>query len=242
MEDGEMSNKQTKQFRLPAARKIHLRPLQIVCTVIIILLAVFFIRVAIWEKNYLSRMVGMQRPSTEVADVSVDNEVDETEPDTNDIIEYTVAPDKPRYFTADSIGIPRARIVELGVKNNGELATPYNIYDVGWYDGSSLPGSNGVSVIDGHGGYATRAVFERLPNIKVGDKIKIEMGDGRLFTYRVVDTATKNLGEDANNYMTAAFSSPEEGKGSLTLITCTGDYWIKSQTYSQRFFARAVLE
>lgn len=234
--------KTKNQFKLPTIHKIHLRPLQIACIVVAVLFAIFFIRVALWEKSYLANMVGKERSTTEVIGLEENTQIDETEPETSEIAEYTVAPDKPRYFSADSIGIPRTRIVEIGIKNNGELATPYNIYDVGWYDGSTLPGGNGVSIMDGHGGYATKAIFERLPNIKIGDQIKIEMGDGRLFTYKVVDTVTKNLGEDANNYMTTAFTSPEEGKGSLTLITCTGDYWIKSRTYSQRFFVRAVLE
>ena len=69
------------------------------------------------------------------------------------------------------------------------------------------------------------------------------MGDGRKYVYRIVDTVTLSLGEEADNYMaTSAFVSPERGTGSITLVTCTGDYWMSSRTYSHRFFARAILE
>ena len=138
-------------------------------------------------------------------------------------------------------GIVNARIVEVGLKENQELATPVNIYDIGWYTGSDLPGT-GVSVMDAHGGNAGQGIFRTLPNIQTGAEIAVEMGDGRLYTYVVTDTATKALGDDANAYMNTAFTSPEPGTPSLTLITCTGDWWLQSQTYSHRFFVRALLK
>ena len=70
------------------------------------------------------------------------------------------------------------------------------------------------------------------------------MGDGRLFTYKVVDTATRPL-DGANNadaYMPTALTSPQAGAASLTLITCTGEWSQVRQTYLDRFFARAVLQ
>ena len=68
------------------------------------------------------------------------------------------------------------------------------------------------------------------------------MGDVRVFNYRVVDTAVKAIGDEANAYMATAFSTPDGSRSSLSIITCTGDYWQYSQTYSHRFFLRAVLE
>jgi len=188
-------------------------------------------------------MEGSERATSSLnANVEGDGEVDKTEPSSTEVSEYTVAADRPRYLNIPSIGLSQARIVEVGTKTNGELATPYNIYDIGWYNEGALPGSNGVVVMDAHGGAPGIGAFGSLPQIKVGDKINVEMGDGREFIYTVVDTATKALGEEANNYMTTAFESPETGKGSLTLITCTGVYWTSSRTYSHRFFARAVLK
>lgn len=248
------SNKNSS-LHLPKVRPIYLRPSYIALGVIALLVAIFFTRVAIWEHSYIERMEGSERHTTSITPVNeIDEEIDENEPTEQEITEYIVAPGKPRYFSIPSIGIRNARIVEIGLKSTGELSTPYNIYNVGWYNGSAVPGSKGTSVFDGHGGFTNIGIFGNLPprpgynrGVTVGDIITVEMGvaDGEtpvVYTYRIVDTATKNLGEDANNYMATAFESPVRGQSSLTIITCTGDWWAKSKTYSQRFFVRAVLE
>lgn len=239
--------KNDDHLKLPTVRKLHFRISQVIGIIILLLLAGFIARVAIWEHNYLERMEGSERHlPPNIGGIGgvgeTEEEVDEERPTETEITEYVVAPEKPRYFSIPSLGINNTRIVEIGLKSNGEIATPYNIYDVGWYQNSALPGTNGVTVMDGHGGGPGIGIFGSLPKISVGAEIFIEMGDGRAFRYRVVDTATKALGEEANSYMTEAFTSPETGTGSLTLITCTGDYWLASRTYSHRFFLRAVLE
>lgn len=239
--------KNDSHLKLPTVRKLHFRISQVIGIIILLLLAGFIARVAIWEHNYLERMEGSERHlPPNIGGIGgvgeTEEEVDEERPTETEITEYVVAPEKPRYFSIPSLGINNTRIVEIGLKNNGEIATPYNIYDVGWYQNSALPGTSGVTVMDGHGGGPGIGIFGSLPKISIGAEIFIEMGDGRAFRYRVVDTATKALGEEANSYMTEAFTSPETGTGSLTLITCTGDYWLASRTYSHRFFLRATLE
>ncbi len=253
--DQKQSLAKDSELHLPKVRPIYLRPSYVTLAVIVLIAAIFFVRVAVWEHNYINRMEGSERHTTSITPVNeIDEEVDESEPTEQEITEYVVAPGKPRYFSIPSIGIRNARIVEIGLKSTGELSTPYNIYNVGWYNGSATPGSNGVSVFDGHGGFTNIGIFGNLPprpgynrGIAVNDIITVEMGaaDGETsvtYNYRVVDTATKNLGEEANAYMATAFESPVRGQGSLTIITCTGDWWAKSKTYSQRFFVRAVLE
>lgn len=230
-------------MKLPTWRKIHFKPSHVAAIVTLLLAVIFFARVAIWEHNYLDRMEGSERVTSSLnIDIEGDEEVDKNEPTETEVSEYTVAPDRPRYLNIPSISLNQARIIEINIKANGELSTPYNIYDIGWYNGGGLPGSKDVVVMDAHGGAPGVGAFGNLPQIKHGDEIRIEMGDGREFTYVVVDTATKALGEEADNYMITAFESPEEGRGSLTLITCTGVYWTSSRTYSHRFFARAVLK
>lgn len=232
-------------LKLPFFRKFHLKASHIVLAVFLVVFLAFFARVAIWEHNYLAAMEGSERDvvvsgSGEVYEGG--EEVDTTQPTATQIAEYVVAPDMPRYLTIPSLGINNARIVQIGLKDNNEMGTPRSAYDIGWYNRSALPGTNNVSVINGHGGNLGNGIFRNLPNIQIGAEVRIEMGDGRLYTYRVVDTETKPLGDEANAYMDTVFTSPQAGKGSLSLITCTGDWWQASQTYSHRFFARAVLE
>lgn len=229
------------KMKLPTLRKLHFKTSQIIGAIVIVLLAAFCLRVAIWEHFYIKRVEGTERPSASLPIEGEEDETDREQPTATEVSEYNVAPDKPRYLTITSLGIVNARVVEVGLRNNGALDTPYNIYDVGWYTDSVLPGANGTSVIDGHGGAPGIGVFGNLPQIQPGAEINIVMGDGRSFNYVAYDTATKALGDEANNYMETAFSSPEEGKASLTLITCTGDWWQTSRTYSHRFFIRAIL-
>jgi len=242
-EISKINSSSSRGMKLPAWRKLHFKVSHIIAAILILLVIAFFARVAIWEHGYIKRMEGSERATSSLnADIEGEEAVDKTEPTASEVAEYTVAADRPRYLNIPSIGLNQARIIEIGTKSNGELATPYNIYDIGWYNKSALPGSHQVVVMDAHGGAPGIGAFGNLPQIKPGDEIKIEMGDGREFTYTVVDTATKALGEEADHYMVTAFESPEDGKGSLTLITCTGVYWTNSRTYSHRFFARAILK
>lgn len=238
------TSKPRKGLKLPKLRKIHIKPSYIILGVFLVLFIAFFARVSIWEHCYISAMEGSERDVVVSSGGVYDGgeeDVDDTPVTETEKTVYTVAPDKPRYFSIPSLGISTI-VVEIGRKENREMATPTNIYHVGWYTGSSLPGTDGVTILDGHGGDAGWGIFRTLPRIQIGAEIIVEMGDGRRYTYRVVDTATKELGDDANAYMQDfAFSSPEPGVGSMTVITCTGDWWQASQTYSQRFFLRAVL-
>lgn len=239
-------NKEKKPgLKLPIFSKFRPKASHIIIAVFLVVFLAFFARVAIWEHNYLAAMEGSERDVVTSGDGEVyegGDEVDTTQPTETQIAEYTVAPDMPRYLTIPSLGIRNARIVQVGLKDNNEMGTPRSAYDIGWYNQSSLPGTSGTALINAHGGNLGNGIFRNLPGIQPGAEIRIEMGDGRLYAYRVVDTVTKPLGDEANNYMSTAFTSPVPGKGSISLITCTGDWWQASQTYSQRFFARAVLE
>lgn len=241
------SDSKSKKLKLPLIRKVHIRPTYLILSAVVTILAIFFIRVSVWEHNYLAAMEGSARDvaAIEVNETTATEEVDDTEPTEQQIVEYVVAPDKPRYFSIPYLGIYNARIVEIGLKGQNEMATPYNIYDVGWFTGSGsvLPGQNGVTFINAHGGDLGYGIFRSLPKLPVGEVIKIEMGDGRVYTYKVVEKEFKELGEDANKYMSNFAFAPLSGTtNTLSMVTCTGDWWESQQTYSQRLFVRAALQ
>ncbi len=238
-----------KNMKLPLLRKIHLKPSYIICGVLVLFLAVFFGRVALWENSYFARMEGSDRdtPAANGASGVIydgGEDVDETEPTETEIANYVVAPNMPRYFSIPSLGIINARIAEVGLRSDGSVDVPRNAYMIGWYNGSVLPGEKGTALLDAHGGDLGNGIFRTLPRIQIGAEINIEMGDGRLFTYKVVDTATRPLdgANNADSYMPTALTSPQAGAASLTLITCTGEWSQVRQTYLDRFFARAVLQ
>jgi len=235
-----------KQLKLPVLRKIHIHPGYIVLGALVTILIVFFLRVGLWEKDYFNRMEGTERDvvataNEEKPDESTE-EVDSTEPTEQEIVEWIVAPDKPRYINIPYLGLYKRRIVEIGLKGQNEMATPYNIYDVGWFTGSVLPGQKGATILNAHGGDLGYGIFRTLPKLPVGETFTIEMGDGRVLTYKVVERVLKDLGPEANDYMNTVFTPIDPNGNTITLITCTGDWWDKEQTYSQRLFVRAVLQ
>ena len=211
-----------------------------VWAVVGVLFLIFFIRVVSFEASYYSEKEGSERAVVEEVEVE-EEELIEVAPTEEEVHEYTVALDRPRYLTISKLGINKARVLAMGVNTKGELATPNNIFDVGWYEGSGKPGQGGTMMIDGHnGGPHVKGVFKSLPDLVVGDIIEIERGDGRIFKYKVVENKEVLLTE-ADAYMTVAAKSPEAGKESVTLISCTGEWSQTQGTYLSRQFARAVL-
>lgn len=225
--------------------KISTSPKQIIKYILLVLLCVFvlvfFIKVATFEADYYSKMEGSERDSTIANAPSEQEELIEDEPPKEEVRQYTVTPDRPRYLTIPKLDIYNARVLAMGVGSDGALSTPRNIHDVGWYVDSGKPGSGKTLVIDGHnGGPRKYGVFKGLPRLAKGDIIIIERGDGVSFNYEVRENNEIPLGE-ANRYMSTAMRSPEPGVESVTLITCTGEWSESRGTFLSRQFTRAVL-
>lgn len=205
------------------------------------LFLVFLIKVATYEASYYSQKEGSERAVVEEVAVEPAEELIEEEPTDQEIYEYVVAADRPRYLSISKLGITNRRVLPMGVNASGELDTPRNIFDVGWYEASGKPGQGGTMVIDGHnGGPHVVGVFKNLPSLVDGDIITIERGDGIIYNYAVVEN-NEVLLTDADAYMATASQSPRYGMESLTLITCTGEWSQQQQTYLSRQFVRAVL-
>lgn len=207
--------------------------------IIFLLLAGFFIKIAVFEHHYYQSKEGVARQVPVVVDVEP---IDEEKPTETVVEQYTVGPALPRYLSIQKLGIVNARIIQVGIRANGELGTPNNIYDIGWYNASGTPGMGGTLLLDGHnGGPTTVGVLKYLPELATGDIVTVERGDGAVFNYEVVENRTIPLSE-ATAYMQTAQKSPVAGKESLTIITCTGDWSAARQTYLSRQFLRAVLK
>lgn len=120
-----------------------------------------------------------------------------------------------------------ASIEKVGVTSDGDLAVPtQNPWeDVGWYESGPYPGEHGSSVIDGHldrpGGYP--AVFWRLRDLQVGNKVTVIDTDGKTYHFHVTGIVFYSP-QDAPIEQIFANNSGIY----LNLITCAGD-WIPSQ-------------
>lgn len=162
--------------------------------------------------------------------------------------EWTVPASHPRYISIPKLGIENARIVQLGIiKKTGQLDAPVSIHDAGWYNGSALPGKGGAMLMDGHnGGPNFGGIFEKLRDLKNGDEIIIERGDGKKLTYVVKDNRdmnVKDINDPANKWgMATMTNSIEAGKEGLNIITCVGQWDERSQTFNERTMLRSVIK
>lgn len=158
-------------------------------------------------------------------------------PSPNAFASYVVAPNLPRYIRIPKLSV-QAIIRPLGLTATGQLATPDNVYDTGWYTKSSTPGQPGAMVIDGHvSSWTTNGVFYGLKTLRTGDTIQVERGDGSIVSYSVVK-------EQVYDYqqvdMSALLSPVEAGKPGLNLITCTGDVIKGTNEFNERIVIFAV--
>jgi len=235
---------QTTETASEHPRHILIKTRYVAIFIIVLLAGVFFGRVAIWEDQYLAAKEGSERAQVESETPTNEGEgdVDTTEPSEVEIAEYHVSPHLPRYITIRSLGIYNSRVEQSGIDAKGEMSVPYNTWNTGWYINSDLPGKiGGTAVIDGHSGDG-HCIFNNLPRIQPGAEIVIEMGDEKTkYTYVVTGVVTKQIGDEANQYMETALAR-KPGVAQLTLITCTGDWWQQSRTYSHRLFVHAVLK
>ncbi len=212
-----------------------------------LLLVIYVVRISLWEKNYYESQEGSERTKpvkvSEDIEIVEPEEVDETEVTEEQRVEYNVPAGNPRYLSIPKLGIYNSRVIRVSKRGDGRLGTPTNIFDVGWYDGSSKPGQGGTIIIDGHnGGPNIEGVFKHIDTLVVGDVIEIAVGGSDvIYKYRVEENVEVKL-ENADKYMNKeARRSPVEGKESITLITCIGEWSEQQQTYLSRQFVRAVL-
>ena len=132
-----------------------------------------------------------------------------------------------------------AAIEQVGLLPDGTMDVPKGPADVAWYELGSHPGEIGSAVIAGHEGWKnnTRAVFDNLHTLQVGEKIYVEDADGTTITFIVREIRIYDPHQDASN----VFSS-NDGRAHLNLITCEGVWNAVSKTYANRLIVFADKE
>ncbi|MFD9689111.1 class F sortase [Kitasatospora sp. NPDC059088] len=130
-----------------------------------------------------------------------------------------LAPSPPNRLLIPSIGVD-APVTDLGLNSDGTVQVPSADHadQVGWYRNGPAPGEAGPAVLIGH--LDTKngpAVFKRLPELHVGDRIGIRRADGR-----TVDFTVRSLLQAAKDrFPTDAVYGDTPGPA-LRLITCGG--------------------
>lgn len=142
----------------------------------------------------------------------------------------------PKQLRIPSIKVD-ANVQNVGITNKGNMGTPKNFKDVGWYAYGTIPGELGSAVIAGHvnNGLSFPAVFANLEDVKIGEDIYIDtVGEGTLHF-----VVTKREIYDFDADVPSVFTQ-NDGKY-LKLITCTGE-WVKEyRTHNKRLVVIAEL-
>lgn len=157
-------------------------------------------------------------------------EPSETKPSKNEYSSYTVGPKDPRTISIPDLDV-YGLVQKVGLTKAKAIAVPTNLHFAGWYVGSVAPGEKGLSIIDGHVlGRTSGGVFSKLPVAKTGQEITIEFGDKSIKKFSVIAVKTVPENDAAN----ALFYRDKITERQLNLITCTGKFNSKTQTYDDR--------
>lgn len=153
-------------------------------------------------------------------------------PSAKAVANYSVPVDNPKYIVIPAIGVKETRILEFGLDKNGAIAVPDNIYDTGWYGGSSKPGQKGAMFIFGHvSSWIADGVFYNLKNLKPGDDIFVTRGDNKELTYKVVSTKRYEHEHVDMEQVLAPINASEPG---LNLMTCAGQIIKGTSEFNER--------
>lgn len=148
---------------------------------------------------------------------------------------------EPIYGNPTRLYVPEfnidSQIIEVGIDEKGMLEAPTSWYQLGWYDKSARTGQNGNTVIYGHydDNHGRPASFWNLKNLKSGDKVYLVDSYSRVYTYEVTEVFFLDITDPSRLEVLES----EEGKASLTLITCGGVWVSNRSTYDKRLVVKA---
>ncbi|WP_322411873.1 class F sortase [Microbacterium invictum] len=123
----------------------------------------------------------------------------------------------PTRVSVPSIGLDEP-LIDLGLNTDGSMEVPADFDAAGWFTGGGRPGGTGPVVIAGHVDSPTGpAVFVRLREVQIGDRVDVADAAGTVHTYVVTQTADYPKSAFPTAAVFGAVSSDE-----LRLITCGG--------------------
>lgn len=148
-------------------------------------------------------------------------------------------PNHLQSLTIATANVQSAPVVPVGIEANGEMGAPATNHEIGWYEKSDLPVSEGGAVVlDGHVGIgAQSAVFKNLHRLNSGDVIEAKTNDGTLYRYTVYHVEQVPIEEVDMRKMLRSVDPSKQG---LNIITCAGEYDDARKTYNDRVLVYAV--
>jgi LPXTG-site transpeptidase (sortase) family protein len=120
-----------------------------------------------------------------------------------------------------------APVITVGVGSEGELVIPESVLDVGWYQGSAVPGEPGVALLTSHLDTRSqgRGVFAGLTSLAIGDTIELRDTGGGVTRWRV----TAREQHDKTDLPPQLFA--RSGSALVALVTCGGPFNQQTRSY-----------
>ena len=148
----------------------------------------------------------------------------------------------PRLISISKIEIENNCLEAIGVADDGTLGDPKDAWvNIGyWLDPSPNYVKDGVAVFTCHTSFNPDrlAVCNGLARLAVEDIIIVELNSGQKKTYQIREVKEVRVDEvDMSEFITAV----EPNKESLSIMTCTGVYNMKTGSASHRLLIRASL-
>ncbi len=147
-------------------------------------------------------------------------------------------PDLPVMLYIDRMGLT-ADIKAVGGTDK-EIKPTEDINNVGWFEGSSKPGSGGAIVIAGHiSGGGMQGAMYKVNMLGVGDNVQVRTKDGQVFNYKVYKTKTY----DHDSFiMDEILKSAIPSREGLNILTFTDKFDVRVRRFEQRLVVFAVKE
>jgi sortase (surface protein transpeptidase) len=141
---------------------------------------------------------------------------------------------QPQRISIPAIGVA-ATVEPVGLRPDFSMDVPRLVDDVGWYSLGSVPGQPGDAVIDGHldGPGGGPAVFWRLDQLRVGDRIEFAMSGGGTTAFTVTGEGLVAMDQVPEGHFDT------HGAARITLVTCAGAWDTGRQIYTERFVVEA---
>jgi hypothetical protein len=102
------------------------------------------------------------------------------------------------------------------------FGVPESMQRTSWWSDGPQPGSGQMAVVLGHENDAGSAVFNRLHELRPGDRMTMTDADGAVLTLEVMSDPVTGL-DKATSALADALNGHPSGAG-LALVTCGGEY------------------
>lgn len=206
--------------------------------VLLLILIVGMAKILIWEHDYYTNKSSEERAPADVAITSMATIFNPStiKPNDKDLAQYQVEADTPRFIDIERLDI-HAMVERSVVETAGVLPLPDNIYNAAWYSGSGKPGQGNYIIISGiHSFDKKKGLFANLDSLEQGDKIIIETGSAKKYTYEIKEITMISDGDAERQlpYMQRRIDDQE----TLSLITAKSN---ESGSYNSFVMLRSVL-